>query len=87
MLVEKVHVLQPKTKEFVKFLDALNLKTASVLCVLDAVTENIKRSTRNIPRLRLADSASLNAYDVMNTKKIIISRESLKNLTKRLKNA
>lgn len=88
VLVEKIHILQPKTKEFIKFLDSLKVLDAqSVLCVLESVTENIKRSTRNIPNLRLADSASLNAYELMNTKKIIMSRDSLKNLIKRLKNA
>lgn len=86
VFVEKVHILHPKTKEFVKFLDALKIKATSVLCVMESVTDNIKRSTKNIPFLRLADSSTLNAFDVMNTKKLIISRDSLKNLTKRLKN-
>lgn len=87
VLVEKIHILAPKTKEFAKFLDALKLSATSVLCVLESVTENIKRSARNIQGLQLLDSSSLNAYDVMNTKKIILSRDSLKNLTKRLKHA
>lgn len=85
ILVEKIHILAPKTKEFAKFLDALKMSATSVLCVLESVTENIKRSARNIQGLQLLDSSSLNAYDVMNTKKIILSRDSLKNLTKRLK--
>ena len=84
ILVEKIHILAPKTKEFAKFLDALKMSATSVLCVLESVTENIKRSARNIQGLQLLDSSSLNAYDVMNTKKIILSRDSLKNLTKRL---
>ncbi len=87
VLVEKIHVLAPKTKEFAKFLGALKLPATSILCVLESVTENIKRSARNIQGLQLADSSSLNAYDVMNTQKIILSRDSLKNLTKRLKHA
>jgi len=87
ILVEKIHILAPKTKEFAKFLDALKMSATSVLCVLESVTENIKRSARNIQGLQLLDSSSLNAYDVMNTKKIILSRDSLKNLTKRLKHA
>jgi len=87
VLVEKIHILAPKTKEFAKFLDALKLPVTSILCVLESVTENIKRSARNIQGLQLADSSSLNAYDVMNTRKIILSRDSLKNLTKRLKHA
>jgi large subunit ribosomal protein L4 len=85
VLVEKIHVLSPKTKEFVKFLDALKVSSTRILCVLESVTENIKRSARNIPGLRLLDAASLNAFDIMNSQKIIMSRDSLKNITKRLK--
>ena len=86
ILIEKLHIMHPKTKEFMKFLNALKINGESTLCVVDAVTDNIKRSARNIPRLHLTDSASVNAYDVMNTKKLLMSRDSLKNITKRLKN-
>lgn len=87
ILIEKIHIMHPKTKEFAQFLGALKIPGESVLCVIDAVTENIKRSTKNIPRLRIIDSQSLNAFDILNSKKILMSRDSLKNLTKRLKNA
>ncbi len=86
ILVEKIHIMHPKTKEFASFLDALKIRGVSTLCVIDSVTENIKRSTRNIPRLSIVDSVSLNAGDVLNSKKLLITRDSLKNLTKRLKN-
>jgi large subunit ribosomal protein L4 len=86
MLVEKFHMLNPKTKEFVAALNKFNFGSDSVLCVIDAVTENIKRSTKNIPRLDVMDPATLNALDVVNVKKILMSRDSLKIITKRLKN-
>lgn len=87
ILVEKIHIMHPKTKDFVKLLDALKLGKEKVLCVIDAVNENIKRSSANIPYLKMIDSASLNAFEVVNSKKILITRDSLKNLTKHLKNA
>jgi large subunit ribosomal protein L4 len=87
MLVEKFHILNPKTKEFAKALDQFKFGKDSVLCVIDAVTENIKRSTKNIKRLRVMDPGTLNAFDVVNVKKILMSRDSLKIITKRLKNA
>jgi ribosomal protein L4 len=86
MVIEKFHVLNPKTKEFVKAMDHFKLGKDSVLCVIDEVTENIKRSTSNIPRLRVIDPATLNALDVVNVRKILMSRDSLKIITKRLKN-
>lgn len=86
ILIEKIHILHPKTKEFVKFLNALKLGANRVLCVIDAFAENIKRSTSNIARLQLVDSNTVNALDILNSKKILVTRDSLKNLTKRLKN-
>jgi len=86
MLVEKFHVLQPKTKEFVRALDHFKVGKDSVLCVIDAVTDNIKRSAKNIQRLEIIDPATLNALDVVNVRKILMSRDSLKIITKRLKN-
>ncbi|HAJ57408.1 MAG TPA: 50S ribosomal protein L4 [Candidatus Omnitrophica bacterium] len=86
ILAEKIHIMHPKTSEFVKFLDALKIEGESILCVIDSVTDNIKRSTRNIPRLDIVDSRSLNAFDLLNSKKLLLTRDSLKNLTKRLKN-
>lgn len=86
ILVEKIHIMHPKTKEFAKFLKVLKVGAASVLCVVDAITDNIKRSTNNLPRLAVVDSQTVNAYDILNSKKLLITRDSLKNLTKRLKN-
>lgn len=86
ILVEKVHIMHPKTKDFIKFLEALKVGKEKVLCVIDNINENIKRSSANIAYLNLIDSGSLNAFDVVNSRKILITRDSLKNLTKRLKN-
>ncbi len=86
-LVEKFHLLHPKTKEFAKSLKAFKVGKDSVLCVIDSVNENIKRATNNIPNLSIMDPDSLNALEVVNVKKVLISRDSLKNITKRLKNA
>jgi len=85
-LVERFHVLSPKTKEFVQTLKAFKADGTRTLCVIDAITDNIRRATGNIPRLYLTDPSSLNALDVVNAERILMSRDSLKDLTKRLKN-
>jgi large subunit ribosomal protein L4 len=86
VLVEKFHVLEPKTKEFVKVMTAFKLTGEKVLCVVEAASENLRRSTNNIKGLRLVASNMLNAYDLLNVAKVLMSRDSIKNLTKRLKN-
>ena len=81
-----LHHVNPKTKEFARAMACFKTGKDSVLCVIDAVTENIKRSTKNIPRLNVIDPGTLNALDVVNVRKILMSRDSLKIITKRLKN-
>jgi len=85
-LVERFHVLSPKTKEFVGVLKAFKADGERILCVMEAITDNIRRATGNIPKLYLTDPATLNALDVVNAQRILVSRDSLKYLTKRLKN-
>jgi large subunit ribosomal protein L4 len=84
-LVERFHVLSPKTKEFAKTLKAFKADGARILCVIDAVTDNIRRATGNIAKLYLTDPTSVNALDVVNAERVLVSRDSLKYLTKRLK--
>jgi len=85
-LVERFHILTPKTKEFSKSLKAFKADGVRILCVIDAITDNIRRAAGNIGKLYLTDPSSLNALDVVNAERILISRDSLKNITKRLKN-
>ncbi len=84
-LVERFHVLSPKTKEFIQTLKAFKAQGLRILCVIDAITDNIRRAAGNIQKLSLSDPVSLNALDVVNAERVLMSRDSLKNLTKRLK--
>ena len=85
-LVERFHILSPKTKEFAATLKAFKANGARILCVIDAMTDNIRRASGNIEKLYLSDPASVNALDVVNAERILMTRDSLKNITKRLKN-
>ncbi len=84
-LVERFHVLTPKTKEFVQTLKAFKAEGARLLCVIDAITDNIRRATGNVLHVSLMDPASLNALDVVNAERVLMTRDSLKDLTRRLK--
>ncbi|MGE5279700.1 MAG: 50S ribosomal protein L4 [Deltaproteobacteria bacterium] len=84
-LIERFHVLSPKTKEFVQTLRAFKADDARLLCVVDSITDNIRRATNNLQNLYLTDPQTLNALEVVNAERILMSRDSLKNITKRLK--
>ena len=73
-----------KTKTFVGILKKLKIKE-KVLLVLDSFSESIMLSVRNIPGVCLTDAKSLNAYDVLKYKKLLIAKDALRIVTERLK--
>jgi len=73
-----------KTKTFVTILKKLKLKD-KILLVLSSLTENIVLSMRNIPNVSFTDSKSVNAYDVLKSKKMIVTKDALRVITERLK--
>ncbi len=73
-----------KTKTFVAILKKLKLKD-KILLVLGSLSENIVLSMRNIPNVSFTDSKSVNAYDVLKSKKMIVTKDALRVITERLK--
>lgn len=57
---------------------------AAGLIVLDQADEKVQKSLRNIPRITLATAAGLNAHDVLSHEKLMITRQGLSALEKRL---
>lgn len=85
MVVLNVLVLENyKTKSFVKILKKIKLKD-KILLVINSFSENVMLSVRNIPNIQLVDSKSVNAYDVLRSKKILIIKDALHTITERLK--
>lgn len=73
-----------KTKTFVEILKKLKLKDR-LLLILPSFTRNTILSVRNIPNVEFIDSLSLNAYDVLRFQKILTTKDTLNEITKRLK--
>ena len=75
-----------KTKEFVKYLEGLNLNLkGKVLAVLDGSNESITRVSRNISSFNLMRAQDLNAYDVLKSKKLLVTKTAFQNLMERVK--
>ncbi len=73
-----------KTKEFVKFLEKLDLK-GKVLAVLDGSDESVSRASRNIPSISLMRAQDVNAYDIMRNKKLLVTKTAFQSLLERVK--
>ena len=65
--------------ELLKKFDANN----SLLIVDTKSKDNILRSTKNIPNVKLTDSNHFSAFDLVKYKKIIFTETSVKELEKR----
>lgn len=80
VVVDDLNFDAPRTKEVVKTLKALGITGGSCLIVIPKADEVVWKSARNIPYVKVATCAGLNAYEVLKPKKILITREALGNI-------
>ena len=75
--VDTIVLNEIKTKEFVKVIESLNA-CGKTLFVLPQVTENVERSSRNIPNVSVNVANHVSVYDVLNCDKIVVALDSIK---------
>jgi large subunit ribosomal protein L4 len=83
LVVDDLKLSSPKTKEFIGFLDALEL-TGTTLVVSHGVDKNLLLASRNVPGVELTTGDSLNTYDVLRSDKIVFTRGAFENIEQRL---
>jgi large subunit ribosomal protein L4 len=83
LLVDDLKLGSSKTKEFVSVLSALELK-GSALIVAHAADKNLMLASRNVPKVALTTSDSLNTYDVLRSDKLVFTRNAFEQLEARL---
>lgn len=83
LVLEKLEIAQPKSREIKNILANLKIKGKTLL-VLSKAERNLKLAIRNMPDVESALAQSLNALDCLRAKKIIFSKEALGLLYKRL---
>ena len=83
VVVEEFVFGGPRTKEFVGALKSLGLDGKTL--VVDTVdNENLILSARNVKGAKIVASDAVNIYDVLYHEKIVLSRSSVEQLTRRL---
>jgi large subunit ribosomal protein L4 len=79
--------IKPKTNELFDFFVKNNLASEKKLIVLPKMEKNnLVLAGRNISNLKFTSLESLNAYQILNTKKLIFLEEALKSLAKKYGN-
>jgi large subunit ribosomal protein L4 len=81
-VVDKFELKQIKTKDFVDILNSLQL--TKTLIVTDVKNENLERSSRNVPDVKVLRHEGLNVYDILKYKTLILLEPAIKNIERRL---
>ncbi|MGF7186145.1 large subunit ribosomal protein L4 [Desulfitispora alkaliphila] len=75
VVVEELAFSEPKTKEMVKVLKALNANKA--LVVTADKNENVVKSARNIEGVKPLEATGINVYDILNHDKLVITKDAV----------
>jgi len=84
IVIDKLKVANPKTKEVAAILKKLKVNDKKVLMLLDKKDEIFFRAARNIKELSCKIVNSLNTFDVLYYDYIIFNKEAFDSLEKRL---
>ncbi|MDD2772644.1 MAG: 50S ribosomal protein L4 [Elusimicrobiales bacterium] len=79
VIVDKFDIAQPKTKELVAVLRSFTAGRKPLLVSMRE-NKNVETASRNIRGVSNARPSELNAYDVLNSSKVIMTRAALDNL-------
>jgi len=79
IVIDGLDMDEIKTKNFVKFLGAVEAKGKS-LVVTPEVRTNVVRSAANIPGVRTMIASTLNVYEILNADKFIIDKAAVAKL-------
>jgi len=77
VVIDNLNFDIPKTKQMVGILKALNIDNSSCLIVIPKANENVWKSARNIPSVKIMTSTELNAYEILRPKKVLLTKEAL----------
>ncbi len=81
-VVDAINIEQPKTKELLVCLNALNVK--DVLIIVDGADENIFLASRNLYHVGVCDVLDVDPVSLIGFKNVVITADALKRLEERL---
>lgn len=84
MILEDFSLENPKTKEFVNILKNLSLQNTKTLVIVEDTDQNLILSSRNVPGIKVRRADSLNTYELLDNKKIVVLEGSLKVIEEQL---
>jgi large subunit ribosomal protein L4 len=83
VIVDDLRLASLKTKDFVGVISALDLK-GTTLVVSAGIDKNLTLASRNIEKVALTTSDSLNTYDVLRPDKLLFTKSAFEQVEARL---
>jgi len=83
IIVDDLKLSSPKTKDFLAVIGGLELK-GSTLVVTTGGDQNLTLALRNIAKVALTTSESLNTYDVLRPDKLLFTKGAFEKVSDRL---
>ena len=83
VVVDELKLASPRTKDFIKIINALELK-GTTLVISHGDDKNLTRASRNIENVALTTSDSLNTYDVLRPDKLVFTKSAFEQVEARL---
>jgi large subunit ribosomal protein L4 len=79
-IVEDFNFNEPKTKEFIKFIDTLEIDCKKVLLLTSDYAPQIYKSAANLYQVEVKEDISFSTYDLLKANTIIIQEGALKKI-------
>jgi large subunit ribosomal protein L4 len=83
IVVDDLKLSSPKTKDLIGVISALDLK-GTTLVISSGIDKNLTLASRNIEKVALTTSDSLNTYDVLRPDKLLFTRDAFEKVEARL---
>ena len=79
IVVDSLSFEAPKTKEMVKFLEAVKAGKKALI-VTEAKDDNVVKSAANIPGVTTTTTGQMNVYEIVNHNSFIITKDAVKKI-------
>lgn len=83
VVLDKLSTEKPKTKPFAGL--AKTFKAQRSIIVLDGASDALVKSLRNLSAFELCQAQNLNAFDILNANKVLVTKEAFARLEQRIK--
>ena len=85
IVIENFELAAPKTKDFVALSKALQVADKKALFVVEALSDNLVLSSRNLRTARVMNAFQLNTYSVLDCKKLVLTEAAVAVINEQLK--